>query len=425
VTSPGAPPDDGRDPIADEALRHDEPSFDDDEPSGEDFEDDETVGEHFEDIEALGHLAEREGLGGVGVAAALLEDELRAKSPLRRFGELAISLVITVAIFVRVIPTLVGVEYHEVFTRLRTIDKATVAGLLLFWFFTMWNYAGVVKASLPGLSRLQGMVLNFSGSALANVVPFGGAAGVGATYAQALSWGHDVPSITLSIIVTGVWNVFAKLGLPILVVVGLLMTHQSSEGLSAAGLIGFGLLVASVVGLAMVFRSERLAVRIGTVLEVCLNVGRHLIRRPGSHDLPERILTFRRRTIGLVTNRWRRLTFWMVAYKASQALLQLLCAKAVGVEGVGWLQIFAVYAFGELLTTIPVTPSGVGFVEGGSAQLMVAFGAQPDAALAAVLFYRTFTYLLEIPLGAVGWITWATRHSWRRKPGTATVILAE
>ena len=39
----------------------------------------------------------------------------------------------------------------------------------------MWCYAGVLSATLPQLSRLQGMVLNFSGSALANIVPFGGA----------------------------------------------------------------------------------------------------------------------------------------------------------------------------------------------------------------------------------------------------------
>jgi uncharacterized protein (TIRG00374 family) len=377
-------------------------------------------GETFDDVETLEHLAEQEGLGGIKVAAALIEDELRAKSPVRRFAELAISLAITVIIFVRVIPKFIGVEYHEVFARLQTIDKATIAGLVVFWGFTMWNYGGVLTASLPGLTRLQAVVSNFSGSALANVVPFGGAAGVGATYAQCLSWGFDVPSITLSIIVTGVWNVFAKLGLPIIVLSLLLVTHQSSEGLSAAGLIGFAALVASVVGLVLIFRSGTLAVRIGLVLQHALNLVRRIARRAPAEDLPDRILAFRQRTIGLVRRRWPQLTGWMVAYKVSQALLQLLCAKAVGVEGVGWIQIFAVYAFGELLTTIPVTPSGVGFVEGGSAQLMVAFGAQPDAALAAVLFYRTFTYLLEIPLGAIGWLTWATRHSWRKPVGTMT-----
>jgi uncharacterized protein (TIRG00374 family) len=376
-------------------------------------------GEQFEDAEALSHLAEQEGLHGMRVAATLLEDELRAKSPLRRVLEIGLAVGITLFIFARVIPQIVGVEYRDVFARLGAIPPPAVVGLVAWWLFTMWCYAGVIDASLPGLGRLQGMVLNFSGSALANVVPFGGAAGVGATYAQTLSWGFDVPSTTLSIVVSGVWNVFAKLGLPILVVFGLLLTHQSSQGLSAAGVIGFAALVASVAALAMVFRSEALALRVGGVVQATAAGLRRLARRPPGEDLREKIVEFRHRTIGLVHRRWRSLTVWMVAYKLSQAMLQLFCAKAVGVEGVGWLQIFAVYAFGELLTTIPVTPSGVGFVEGGSTQLLVAFGAQPDAALAAVLCYRTFTYLLEIPLGAVGWLTWATRHSWRRPVGSA------
>jgi uncharacterized membrane protein YbhN (UPF0104 family) len=380
--------------------------------------DDHPFGDPFETVGDLEGLAEREGIDALRVAAELLEDELKGKSRTRRIVEIVSALAITLVIFARIIPKFLDVEYRDVWAHLAETPILTLAMMTAFWLFTMWCYAGVMVNALPGLSRGQAVVTNFSGSALANVVPFGGAAGVGATYAQAMSWGHDLPSITLSIIVTGVWNVFAKLGLPMLVLFALLVTHQSSQGLSAVGLIGFGALVASVAGLALVFRSDALAAGIGRVLQSVLNALRRLVRREPATDLPGKILDFRHRTVGLVAARWRSLTFWMVAYKASQALLQLFCAKAVGLDGVGWIQIFAVYAFGELLTTIPVTPSGVGFVEGGSAQLLVAFGGQPDAALAAVLFYRTFTYLLEIPLGGAGWLAWATRHSWRKPSGS-------
>jgi uncharacterized protein (TIRG00374 family) len=292
--------------------------------------------------------------------------------------------------------------------------------MVAFWMFTMWNYAGVLTASLPGLRRMQGMVMNFSGSALANIVPFGGAAGVGGTYAQGLSWGFDVPAITLSIIVTGVWNIFAKLGMPILVLALLVLTGRSSQGLAAAALIGFAILVASIVLFGLIFRSERLARRIGGAAQASLNALRRVTRKAPTDGLADKILGFRERTVGLIAQRWRSLTIWMVLYKSSQALLQLMCARAVGVD-VGWIEIFAVYTFGELLSTIPVTPSGVGFVEVGATGLLVSFGATHEAALAAVLLYRAFTYLFEIPLGAVGWLTWATKHSWRRPPGSMSV----
>ncbi len=395
-----------------------------DPPTGGETTDGETpFGEDFEHIEDLEHLAEQEGLDGLKVAAELLEDELKAKSPLRRLLEFAFAIGITILIFARLIPQFFDVEYRNVWSLLAGVDKPMLAFMFLFWFFTMWCYGGVLAASLPGLHRMQGVVVNFSGSALANVVPFGGAAGVGGTYAQCLSWGFDVPSITLSIIVTGVWNVFAKLGMPIIVLGLLFVLGRSSQGLGAAALVGFAVLVASVVVFALLFRSEALARSIGRAAERTSNVLRRLVRRPPREGLTAKTLEFRGRTIGLVRRRWRPITIWMVLYKVSQALLQLMCARAVGIE-IGWLEIFAVYTFGELLSTIPITPSGVGFVEVGATGLLVSFGASTDAALAAVLLYRAFTYLFEIPLGAVGWLTWATKHSWRRPPNSVPRIVA-
>jgi uncharacterized protein (TIRG00374 family) len=369
--------------------------------------------EHFESLDQLEHLAELEGVEGLKVATDLLEDELRAKSPVRRITEVGVSLVITVVIFVAVIPKYFNVEYRDVWTKLSSVSIGALAFIVAFWLFTMWSYAGVLTASLPGLRRMQAMVLNFSGSALANVVPFGGAAGVAATYAQGMSWGFDPASITLSIIVSGVWNVFAKLGMPILMLALLVLTGRSSQGLGAAAVVGFLVLAVAVMVFALVFQSPAVARSVGRLGERTITLARRAVRRPASVGFTERVMEFRQRTVGLVRERWQRITVWMVVYKVSQALLQLMCARAVGIE-LSWIEVFAVYTAGELLTTIPLTPSGLGVVEAGSADLLVRFGATNEAALAAVLLYRAFTYLFEIPLGAVGWLTWATRHSWRR-----------
>jgi len=56
--------------------------------------------------------------------------------------------------------------------------------------------------------------------------------------------------------------------------------------------------------------------------------------------------------------------------------------------------------------------------------LLTAFGAATNPATAAVLLYSAFTYLLEIPLGLVGWVTWATRKQWRRPAGTLGTLEA-
>jgi putative heme transporter len=374
-------------------------------------------GEPFETVGDLEHLAEREGIGGLRVAAELIEDELKGKSRTRRIAEIVGALVITAVIFARIIPKFLDVEYHDVWAHIADADILMLVSMTLFWCFTMWCYSGVMVHALPGLTRSQGIVTNFSGSALANVVPFGGAAGLGATYAQNLSWGFDVPSITLSIIVSGVWNVFAKLGMPIVVLALLGVLGHATKGLGFAAMVGFGVLLAAIVAFTLIFRSEGLAERVGGMAQGIVNGLRRVIRRPPRDGLADKVLDFRHQTMGLVRDHWRWLTLWMVAYKVSQGVLSLMAARAVGIE-IGWLEIFAVYTFGELLSTIPLTPGGVGFVEAGSAGLLVSFGAPNEAALAAVLLYRTFTYLFEIPLGGIGWLTWAVRTSWRRPAGS-------
>ena len=84
----------------------------------------------------------------------------------------------------------------------------------------------------------------------------------------------------------------------------------------------------------------------------------------------------------------------------------------------GWAEVFAAYTVGRLLSNVSVTPSGLGFVEAGIAASMVAAGGDPATVTAAVLLFSAFTYLAEIPVGAIGWLVWATRTGWRRPVGS-------
>ena len=43
----------------------------------------------------------------------------------------------------------------------------------------------------------------------------------------------------------------------------------------------------------------------------------------------------------------------------------------VGTETLGWIEVFAAFAFARLLETIPLTPSGVGFVETGAVAALI------------------------------------------------------
>ncbi len=113
------------------------------------------------------------------------------------------------------------------------------------------------------------------------------------------------------------------------------------------------------------------------------------------------MLDFRHRSSGLISRRWPRITFWMLSYSLLQFALQLLCLRFLGETTLSTVEVFAGFAFGRLLSTIPITPSGVGFADTGAVASLVAFGGDPAICTAGVLLFTGFIFLLEIPVGGV------------------------
>lgn len=85
------------------------------------------------------------------------------------------------------------------------------------------------------------------------------------------------------------------------------------------------------------------------------------------------------------------------------------CLVAMQVH-VSFGAVMAAYAVERLLTLIPITPGGVGVVETAATAVLVGFGADPVGAAAGVLLFRVFSYLIEIPLGALVTAAWFARR---------------
>ncbi|MCX7619529.1 MAG: flippase-like domain-containing protein [Acidimicrobiales bacterium] len=370
----------------------------------------------LEHAEELGeHIAHEEGRHALLAPVELIEDEFTHKTKARRIAESVLSVSVVLIMFAFIIPRLFDAEYRDVFEKFSQLDGRAVLALFVAWFGSMWTYWSFMTRTLPGLRTAQAGVLNLSGSAVANVVPFGGAVGVGATYGQCMSWGFAPPQVTVSILVSGVWNVFSKLAFPAVALVCVALRGKNLRQLDLAALVGLTVLVAAISVFWLIVRSEHAASVIDASFERIWNGTRRLYGREPNRRSRHAVVEFRRKIVGLVRQHWMALTIWMVAYKVSSFVLQLLCVRALGITELGWVEVLAAYTFGELLTTIPLTPSGVGFVEAGSAGIMVAFGTPNEAALAAVFLFRGFTYLFEIPAGGLAWLIWATRRSWRRE----------
>lgn len=69
-----------------------------------------------------------------------------------------------------------------------------------------------------------------------------------------------------------------------------------------------------------------------------------------------------------------------------------------------WTGLLLAYCAGQIAASLPVTPGGIGVVEGSITLALVAFGGAQTITLAAVLLYRLIAYWGCIPLGALAWL---------------------
>jgi uncharacterized protein (TIRG00374 family) len=274
---------------------------------------------------------------------------------------------------------------------------------------------------------MQAGVASEASTAVANTIPGGSYIAIGLTYSMFHSWGFRRSIVTLSLLVTGLWNNFAKLALPVLALIFLAFTGQATGGRLAVAALGIVALVVAVTVLAMALRSEASAARIGEAAERAAALPFRLVRRPPPSGWDIAVMRFREKTIGLVRTRWHWLTLATIVSHLSLYLVLLACLRAIGVseKEVGWAEVLAAFAFTRIVTAIPLTPGGLGVVELALTGGLVAAGGNREEVVAAVLVYRFLTYLLPIPLGVLCYVFWRTNKSWRREQQTSPAAVDE
>jgi putative heme transporter len=232
-----------------------------------------------------------------------------------------------------------------------------------------WNLAtyGLVWMSVtPGLGFRRALVMTQSASAVTNTVPtVGPAIGVGLTYTMFRSWGISGSRTSAAVVVSGVWNTFAKLGLPVLALALLALQGNASGARVTLALVGIATLVAAIVVFALLLRSEQLARRFGLLAGRVASRLLRILRRPPVHSWELATVRFRTRTLELLEHGWLSITAATLVSHLSLYLVLLACLRAVGVsdDEVSWAQILAAFSFMRLVTIVPFTPGNAGVAE--------------------------------------------------------------
>jgi uncharacterized membrane protein YbhN (UPF0104 family) len=346
----------------------------------------------------------------------------------RQILRTAASAVLIAATFGFAIPRIAS--YHSVWASIQAmtwphsllIATAAIASMTSYWI--------TIRAVLPRLRVRQAAAVNLGSNAVANTLPAGGALAMGVSWAMLSSWGLSTGDYVLYTLVTGIWNVFTLLGMPVLALLVMATATRPDAVLITAASVGLAVLAAMVTGLGLLLRSQAFALRAGRALQRLLAVVSRLARRPPPADLAGSLSSFRDRAGALLAARGWRITAATVASYLTLWLVLLACLRGTGLSQaqVPWQTSFAAFAFIRLLTALPITPGGLGVTELGLVGILAA-SAGPAAGVqvtAAVLLYRAVTYLPTIPLGALAILTWriapgliSTGAPGRRRPTLA------
>ena len=360
----------------------------------------------------------------VGDIAAAQAEPRKKRRPLVHAIQILVSVAIIVGVFVYAIPKLA--DYSKVWDAITGLSLGQVLALIGVTAFNIVSYWPQMVGSLPGLTMPQAAVNNQSSTTVANTVPGGGFIANGVTIGMYHAWGFTGAEIGLSLMLTAIWNSFIKLGLPVVAVLCLVIVGDATSAFLVPAVIGLVALIGVVLLFALGLWRRAFARRIGQMLGTAVSFVRGVLKRPPVQDWGEAAVRFRKRTLRVVIRRWVALTISSVVSHLGLYAVLLLSLRFAGVSGaeVSWAQVLAVFAFGRLLTALPLTPGGLGVVElayiggivlAGRHHLTVPLAEFKAQVAAGVLMFRALTYGAQIPLGVITYVVFRAKKSWRKE----------
>ena len=136
----------------------------------------------------------------------------------RKVLQTVIGLGLAAAMLIWGLPYFAKTSWADIWTVIRTIPLSHALGFQALMLLGLWSYTFTFTGSLHGLSHGKALIVNLCGSSVSNLLPGGGAVGLAATYAICRSWGFSRRNTSTSVIVTGVWNVMARIALPVVAI---------------------------------------------------------------------------------------------------------------------------------------------------------------------------------------------------------------
>ncbi len=266
------------------------------------------------------------------------------------------------------------------------------------------SYAQLTTAVLPPETSCFSRIwrVDLSTLAVSHVLPGGTAGGDGLGFRLLTNEGVSSADAGLALAIEGVGSALVLNAiLWLALIVSIPLTGFSPIYATAAG-VGALVLAAFAAMVLLVTRGED---RAATALRTL--VRRLPFSRKGAADTADRVvhqIAARIRVMAADRALLRRAVIWAAANWLLDAASLFVFLAAFGhIENPDGLLV--AYGLAYVLAAIPVTPGGLGIVEGVLVPSLVGFGTTRALAIVAVLGYRLVNFWLPIPVGAGAYLS--------------------
>jgi uncharacterized protein (TIRG00374 family) len=317
--------------------------------------------------------------------------------------------------------TLTAIALYILWPRLLQVFQAWPQLLTLDpgWFLAMLGLEIASFGCIWGLQRIALRTGKWFGvataqlasNAFSRIVPGGAAAGGALQFRMLTESGVPAATVATGLTAASLISAGTLLVLPVLTLPAALAGRPTPRGLAQAAWLGAGVFLLGFVAGWILLTRESAVCKVGQAIQWLRN--RVVRRRPPTTDLPDRLVRERDEILRTLGARWWQalllsLGNWLFDYLALLAAL-----TAVGARPRPTLVLLA-YVASMVLSMIPITPGGLGFVEAGLTGLLALAGVGAGRAVLATLAYRLVSYWLPLPLGVVAALV-HRRHYGRRR----------
>ena len=323
------------------------------------------------------------------------------RSSRRAVLRFALGVALAVAVFVEVVPRIAS--YGSVAHRLGTISWPWIVALAAGSLLDIVTTALPWQAVLPRLRFLAALAFTQASTALTTLLPGGAPLGMALSFGFLRRLRVDRGHAAFAVAVTGIWSQVMILIYPLVGAILVFATGElSSSTLAIAG--ASAACGAVIVGLTVAaLRSAGAARWLGDAsAHIAASVAQFFHRRPPNWS-GEALVRLRAERLVLLRRRWPRLTAATLANQLTAYVVFEFSLRAVGISfaDLPASEAFLAWAIGRVITSLPLTPGGIGVVELGMIGTLVGFGVSHSHVVAAVLLYRGVIVLPTLVIGLI------------------------